>query len=80
MLHVLTIAVLLLSMPILRMMILHAVRVLILGIRLVVVTLMAVLILPEYLVVMTYHRPGEVMEGVRAIMTAVPVAIYVAGY
>jgi hypothetical protein len=42
--------------------------------------LMAMLILPEYLVVMTYHRPGKMMKRVRAMMTAVPVAIYVAGH
>lgn len=68
----------LLSVVILRVMIVHAVRVFVLRMGLVVVMMVSVLILPKYLLVMTHHWPQEMVERVRVMMTsAMPVAIYI---
>lgn len=74
----LTVTMFLLSVMVLGMVIVHAVRVLVLRMGLVVMMMVAVLVLPEYLLVMAYHGPDEMMERVRMVVTsAVSVAIYI---
>lgn len=76
----LTIAMLLLFMMVLGVVIVHAVRVLVLRMGLVVVMMMPMLIFPRYLLMVAYHWPGEMMERVRVVMTlGVSVAVYICG-
>lgn len=73
-----TVAMLLLPMIVLRVLIVHAVGELVLGVGPVVVIMIAVLVLPADLLVVAFHGPMEVLEGVRVtVATPVTVSVYV---
>lgn len=64
-------------MVILRVLVVHAVRELVLGMGPVVVMEMPVFVLPRDLFVMAHHWPREVMEGM-SVSTASPVSVFAA--